>query len=362
MIQTNDLYPGFKKYQSEYEEKALSVLRSGWYIMGEELSKFEKGYAEYIGVKNCIGVASGLDALTIALHLLGVSEGDEVIVPANTYIASVLAITHNGATPIFVEPDEYYSIDASLVERTITKNTKAIMVVHLFGMPCDMDAIVDICDRYKLNLIEDCAQSHGALYKGKMTGTFGEAGCFSFYPTKNIGAFGDGGCIATDNDELADKMCTYRNYGSEKKYNNQMIGVNSRLDEIQAGLLRVKLKHIKELTEERKTLAQRYLEGIENDRICLPKVRDNTVPTWHQFVVRTKKRDELVECLRDNGISVMIHYPIPPHLSEAYEYLGYKKGDFPITEQYADEMVSLPFYNGLTEEDQRTVIVAINSF
>ena len=362
MLQANRLDRGFLKYQNEFEEAALRVLRSGWYILGQEVSRFEEEFASYCGSEYCVGLASGLDALWLAFRVLGVGEGDEVIVQGNTYIASVMGISINNATPVFVEPDEYYGLDADRIEEKITDRTKAVLAVHLYGHPCNMEKISEICRKHNLFLVEDCAQSHGAYYKDKMTGTFGDIGCFSFYPSKNLGAFGDGGAIITNSEKIADDMKMYRNYGSKKRYYNDVVGANSRLDEIQAALLSVRLKHLDELNEERKNLAERYLKGIQNDKIILPSVRDNTSPVWHQFVVRCNDRDALIEYLKKNEIGTIIHYPIPPHLSKAYEYLGLKKGCLPVTEKYADTVLSVPFYNGMTEEEQDRVIEALNSF
>ena len=255
MIMTNNLLKGYELYQKEYEEKAINILRSGWYILGKELEAFEKEWAEYNGAAYCVGVGNGLDALTLAFRSLGIKEGDEVIVQANAYIACVMGITLNGATPVFVEPDEYYSIDAEKIEEKITKKTKAILVVHLYGVPADMEWIDEICQRHNLYLVEDCAQSHGATYRHRKTGTFGAIGCFSFYPSKNLGAFGDGGAIVTNDKKIAETIKILRNYGSEKRYHNVMVGVNSRLDELQAGLLRVKLKYLEQLTLEREEIA-----------------------------------------------------------------------------------------------------------
>ncbi len=362
MLQANRLDRGFLKYQNEFEEAALRVLRSGWYILGQEVSRFEEEFASYCGSEYCVGLASGLDALWLAFRVLGVGEGDEVIVQGNTYIASVMGISINNATPVFVEPDEYYGLDADRIEEKITDRTKAVLAVHLYGHPCNMEKISEICRKHNLFLVEDCAQSHGAYYKDKMTGTFGDIGCFSFYPSKNLGAFGDGGAIITNSEKIADDMKMYRNYGSKKRYYNDVVGANSRLDEIQAALLSVRLKHLDELNEERKNLAERYLKGIQNDKIILPSVRDNTSPVWHQFVVRCNDRDALIEYLKKNEIGTIIHYPIPPHMSKAYEYLGLKKGCLPVTEKYADTVLSVPFYNGMTEEEQERVIEALNSF
>mgnify|MGYP001623072442 CR=1 FL=1 len=361
-IMPNRLDRGFFKYQKEFEEKALEVLRSGWYVLGPEVSAFEEEFALYTGAKFCVGLASGLDALWIAFRVLGIGAGDEVIVQGNTYIASVMGITINGATPVFVEPDEYYNIDASKIEEKITARTKAILVVHLYGQASNMKPIMEIAKKYNLRVVEDCAQSHGACFAGKMTGTFGDIGCFSFYPSKNLGGFGDGGGIITDHEEIAKAVKIFRNYGSEKRYYNQVVGANSRLDEIQAGLLRVRLSHLSELEEEKKNICNRYLREIKNSDILLPQIRLGATNIWHQFVIRTNRREELIDYLNDKGIGTIIHYPIPPHLSEAYSYLKIKKGSLPITERYAETVLSLPLYNGMTEEEQTYVIQAINKF
>lgn len=354
---------GFERYQKEYEEKALEVLRSGWYILGKEDEAFEKEYAEYIGTKYAVGVANGLDALILAFKVLGIGEGDEVIVQGNTYIASVMGITINGATPVIVEPDKYYQIDADKIEEKITDKTKAVLVVHLYGQAANMTKICDICKRHNLRLVEDCAQSHGAYHKGQMTGSFGDIGCFSFYPSKNMGAFGDAGAMTTNDPELARLMKIYRNYGSEKRYYNMVVGANSRLDELQAGLLRVKLTHMDEITKEREDLAARYTEGINNPLVIKPEVAEGSTCVWHQYVLRVPgRRDEFKQYLEDNGVGTIIHYPIPPHLAQAYEYLGFKEGSFPITEQFAGEVISLPIYTGMYKEEQERVIEVVNSF
>lgn len=356
------LAPLYERHNEEYDQAALRVLRSGWYIMGPELEAFEKEFATYTNSSCCIGVNSGLDALTLSLRALGIGQGDEVIVQANTYIATVLAITENGAKPVFVEPDEFYGINVDLVEGAITRNTKAIMAVHLYGQSCDMDPLTAISKQHGIPVIEDCAQSHGATYKGKMTGTFGMCGCFSFYPTKNLGAFGDAGALITNDTDLADKLKTLRNYGSKIKYRNEITGVNSRLDELQAALLRVRLKHLDEILAERENIAQAYLKGINNPRICLPQIRGDASHTWHQFVVQCENRNALQAWLQERGIQTQIHYPIPPHLSEAYARLKYTKGAFPITEHLADTVLSLPLYFGMAPEDIQYVIDTINEF
>lgn len=361
-IMPNRLDRGFFLYQEEFEKKALEVLRSGWYVLGKEVEQFEKEFAAYTGSAHCVGLASGLDALWLAFRVLGIGEGDEVLVPANTYIASVMGITINGATPVLVEPDEFYNIDADALEKHLTDKTKAVLAVHLYGQASKMDDIVAFCKKHDLRLVEDCAQSHGACYEGKMTGTFGDIGCFSFYPSKNLGGFGDGGAIVTDNAKIAEDMRMYRNYGSRKRYYNEIVGANSRLDELQAGLLCVRLQHMEELTQERKLLAERYTKELNNPKLLLPRVRDKADSVWHQYVIRCKDREQLIAYLEERGIGTIIHYPIPPHLSEAYEYLGKKRGDYPITEDYADTVLSIPLYNGMTEEEQDMVIAALNAF
>ncbi len=361
-IMPNRLDRGFFLYQQEFEDKAIEVLRSGWYILGNEVKKFEEEFATYTGAKHCVGVASGLDALWIAFRVLGIGEGDEVIVQGNTYIASVMGITINGATPIFVEPDEYFNIDASKIEEKITSKTKAILVVHLYGQASNMDPILELCKKYNLRLVEDCAQAHGAQWNGQQVGTFGDVGCFSFYPSKNLGAFGDAGAIITNDDKIAEDVKVFRNYGSEKRYYNKVVGANSRLDEMQAGFLRVRLEHLDELAKEKKMLCDRYLNELDNSLIVLPRVREGATHIWHQFVIKSEYRDELIKYLDDRGIGTIIHYPIPPHLSEAYNFLGLKKGTLPLTEEYADTVLSIPLYNGMTSEEQDYVIETINGF
>lgn len=361
-IMPNRLDKGFYMYQAEFEEKALEVLRSGWYVLGKEVSSFEEEFANYTGAQFCVGLASGLDALWIAFRVLGIGKGDEVLVQGNTYIASVMGITINGATPVFVEPDEYFNIDASKLEEKITSKTKAILVVHLYGQASNMNPIMEIAKKYNLRVVEDCAQSHGAKFNGKMTGTFGDVGCFSFYPSKNLGTFGDAGGIITNDPQIAEDVRVYRNYGSEKRYYNRVVGTNSRLDEMQAGLLRVKLSHLGELEEERRKICNRYLQKLKNPQILLPRIREGASHVWHQFVIQVDCRDELVTYLNENDIGTIIHYPIPPHLSEAYQYLNLPKGSLPITERYAETVLSLPLYNGMTEEEQEYVIEKINSF
>lgn len=361
-IMPNRLDRGFYLYQEEFEKKAIDVLRSGWYVLGNEVKSFEEEFAAYTGGKYCVGLASGLDALWIAFRVLGIGAGDEVLVQGNTYIASVMGITINGATPIFIEPDEYYNIDASKLEEKITSKTKAILVVHLYGQASNMAPIMEVAHKYNLRVVEDCAQSHGAKFNGQMTGTFGDIGCFSFYPSKNLGAFGDAGGIVTNDPKIAEDVRVFRNYGSEKRYYNKVVGTNSRLDELQAGLLRVRLSHIQELEDDKRRICKRYLSELHNENIILPQIREGATHIWHQFVIRTKRRDELIDYLNKKEIGTIIHYPIPPHMSEAYQYLNIPEGSLPITEEYAKTVLSIPLYNGMTDEEQTYVIDAINQF
>ena len=361
-IMPNRMDRGFYKYQDEFEAKALEVLRSGWYILGKEVASFEDEFAAYTGAKYCVGLASGLDALWIAFRLLNIGKGDEVIVQGNTYIASVMGITMNGATPVFAEPDEHFGMDPEKIELLITDRTKAVLVTHLYGIASRMDEIASICHKHNLRLVEDCAQSHGACFNGQMTGTFGDVGCFSFYPSKNLGAFGDAGAVVVNDEGLAKEFKIFRNYGSEKRYYNKVVGANSRLDELQAGLLRVRLAHMDELTEEKKKIAERYNSELNNPQILLPSLAPGATCVWHQYVIRCEERERLIKYLDEREIGTIIHYPIPPHLAEAYRYLGHKEGFLPITEHLAKTVLSIPMYNGMTEEEQSFVIEAINSF
>lgn len=358
----NSLIPQVQAHRSELVAAMLRVLDSGWYVLGEEVIAFEREFAALMGSRCCVSVASGLDALILALKALGISEGDEVLVPSNTYIATVMAITANNAVPVFVEPDDYYGMAPHLLESAITSKTKAILPVHLYGQACDMNAITDIANKYNLLIVEDCAQSHGAIFKGQKTGTFGKIGCFSFYPTKNLGAFGDGGAIITDDESVADRISLLRNYGSSRKYHHELEGVNSRLDEIQAALLRVKLPYLSGLIAERQSIAKRYLSHIKNPLLELPKIRKGATHTWHLFVIKTSERNRLQKYLKSQGIGTQIHYPIPPHLSPAYASWGKKKGEFPVAENLADTVLSLPLFNGMEETDQERVITACNCF
>ena len=352
----------FAAHKEEYLQTAARIMASGAYAMGPALASFEAAFAAYIGVNRCVGVACGLDSLWITLRLMGIGPGDEVIVQGNTFIATVMGITVNGAVPVFAEPDDYYGLDPLQLEALITPRTKAVMVTHLYGMPAAMDRISAFCAAHGLLLFEDCAQAHGAAFFGKKVGSFGKAGCFSFYPTKNLGGFGDGGCIVTDDESLARQALAFRLYGSEKKYHHTVVGANSVLDTLQAGLLQVRLRYLDEMNAEKRRLAQNYFTGLHNPAILLPQVRPGAVPVWHQFVVRCEKRDALQAYLRGKGIDTIIHYPIPPHLSEAYRYLGIKPGSLPKTEKFAETVLSLPLFNCMTEAEQQYVIETVNAF
>ena len=361
-IMPNVLDREYYAHKEEYDTRAIEVLESGWYILGKQVMEFEREYSQFTGTDYCVGVASGLDALILAFRALGIGKGDRVIVPANTYIASVMGVTINGAEPVFVEPDKFYNIDVEKIEWSIDSYTKAILAVHLYGQPAQMTKIMKIAKKYNLSVVEDCAQAHGALVDGKKVGSFGDVGCWSFYPSKNIGAYGDAGAVTTNNKCLAEEIKILRNYGSEKKYYNKIVGYNSRLDEMQAGLLRIKLKYIDEITKEKTEIAKYYSRNIKNNKIILPEVAQNVKSVWHQYVIYTKEREELISYLLRNEIGTAIHYPIPPHLSDAYKYMGYKNGDFPITEQYASHIISLPSYNGMTLEELEYIVHIINQY
>ncbi|MGN0378913.1 MAG: DegT/DnrJ/EryC1/StrS family aminotransferase [Butyrivibrio sp.] len=339
------------------------VYTRSWYIEGTEDEAFEKSFAGYCGAGYCVGTGNGLDALMLALKALGIGEGDEVIVPSNTYIATALAVTYVGASPVLAEPDiRTFNIDSDRIESKITERTKAIMPVHLYGQVCDMDPIMEIAARHNLYIVEDCAQAHGATYKGKKAGTFGDVSGFSFYPGKNLGALGDAGAVVTDRKEIADKVRALGNYGSDYKYHHIYKGNNSRLDEMQAAFLAAKLPQLDRMNEERRRVAQKYLNGIRNPEIILPYVLPDAVPVWHIFAIRCRRRDELEKYLNDNGIGTNKHYPIPIHLQECYRDLGYQKGDFPIAEEISATELSLPMYYGITDEQVQYVIDRINEF
>lgn len=339
------------------------VYTRSWYIEGVEDENFEKSFAQYCDTKYCVGVGNGLDALMLALKALNVGADDEVIVPSNTYIATALAVTYVGAKPVFVEPDiRTFNIDPNRIEAAITGKTKAIMPVHLYGQACDMDPIMEIAQKYSLYVVEDCAQAHGATYKGKKIGSFGNAAGFSFYPGKNLGALGDAGAMVTNNKEIADKVRALGNYGSDYKYHHIYLGNNSRLDEMQAAFLSAKLPHLDKINEERRKIANRYLNDIKNTQIVLPYIPEYANPVWHIFGIRCKRRTELETFLNERGIGTNKHYPIPMHLQECYKALGFKKGDFPVAEEISETEMSIPMYYGMTDAEVQYVIDTINDF
>lgn len=348
----------------ELDAAYTRVMDKGWFIQGGECEQFEKEYAAYIGSAHCIGVANGLDAIMLILRAYGISEGDEVIVPSNTFIATALAVTYVGATPIFVEPKiETYNIDVDKIECVISEHTKAIIAVHLQGRAADMDSINAIAKKYNLIVIEDAAQAHGAKYKGKMVGTLGDAAAFSFYPGKNLGALGDGGCVTTNHKDIADKVRALGNYGSDYKYHHIYAGVNSRLDEMQAAFLREKLLVLDKWNYRRQEIAAQYLEKMNNPVIKLPlDSTDEYGHVYHIFAVRCDRRDELEVYLKEKGIGTVKHYPIPIHLQKAYESMNLKRGAYPIAEEISDTILSLPMYYGMTDEEVEYVIKCINEF
>ena len=352
-----------KELDSELRAAFNRVFDNSWYIGGNEDAKFEEAFAAYCHTQYCIGCGNGLDALMLVLRALEIGAGDEVIVPSNTYIATALAVTYVGATPVFVEPDiRTYNIDPNKIEEKITPATKAIMPVHLYGQPCDMDPIMTIAKKHGLYVVEDCAQAHGATYKGQIIGSFGDAAGFSFYPGKNLGALGDAGATVTNNKELADKVRALGNYGSDYKYHHIYKGVNSRLDELQAAFLSAKLPLMDKVNEDRRQTAKKYLENIQNPDVELPYVLPDTVPVWHVFAIRSKKRDALAEYLTDKGIGINKHYPIPMHLQDCYRDLNIPEGALPIAEEISATQLSLPMYYGMTDEEIQYVIDAINHF
>ncbi len=355
--------PMERELDAELRAAFTRVFERSWYIEGKEDEAFEQAFAGYCGTKYCIGVGNGLDALMLVLKALDIGEGDEVIVPSNTYIATALAVTYVGARPVFVEPElETFNIDPSRIEAAITSRTRAIMPVHLYGRACDMDPIMAIAREYGLRVVEDCAQAHGATYKGQKVGTFGDAAGFSFYPGKNLGALGDAGAVVTNDKEIADKVRALGNYGSDYKYHHIYKGNNSRLDELQAAFLAAKLPLLEKMNAERRRVAGCYLNGMKNPQVILPCVSAEYVPVWHIFGVRCERRDALEKHLNDMGVGTNKHYPIPMHLQECYRDLGYKEGDFPISEEISRTELSLPMYYGIMEEEIQAVIDAVNSF
>jgi dTDP-4-amino-4,6-dideoxygalactose transaminase len=340
------------------------VLNSNWFVLGQNTETFESSYAAYNEVGHCVGVSNGLDAIHIALRALNIGEGDEVIVPSNTYIATLLAVSYVGALPVLVEPDlQTYNINPANIEAAITPRTKAIIPVHLYGQVCQMDLIMEIASKHNLYVVEDNAQAHGALLNGKMTGSFGHINATSFYPGKNLGALGDAGAVTTNDEALFAKAKVLRNYGSDKKYHNEVIGYNMRLDELQAALLSVKLPMLPKWITERRAIADEYYEALKNiEGLILPERSTTDGHVYHLFVIRTVRRDALQQWLTENGIGTLIHYPIPAHLQEAYKHLNLKKGDFPIAEEIAETCLSLPLWPGMSSESVMYVSSMIKSF
>lgn len=355
-----DLGSVYQDCRAEIDSALLRVAASGRYLGGNELATFERHFASFTGSEHCVGVGNGLDALHLALLALDVGPGDEVIVPANTFVATWLAVSRCGATVVPVEPQAAtYNIDTRLIERSITRNTKVIVPVHLYGQPADMDPILSIAQRYGLRVLDDCAQAHGARYRGRPVGSLADISAWSFYPGKNLGAFGDAGAITTNSSLLAERVRLLGNYGSRQKYRNEVKGFNSRLDEIQAAVLDAKLQRLASHTEARRSIAQRYLEGLQELPLVLPLVPDFAEPVWHLFVVRHARRDALQAELARRGIECLIHYPLPPHLQAAYAELSHSRGTWPITEAAHDEVLSLPMWPGLSEAQVDRVVTTV---
>lgn len=347
----------------ELQEAFRRVFEKSWYIGGTEDQEFENEFAQYCGAKYCIGAGNGLDALLLILKALNIGDGDEVIVPSNTYIATALAVTYAGGKPVFVEPDiRTFNIDPDRIEDALTEKTKAIMPVHLYGQACDMAPIMDIAQKRDLYVVEDCAQAHGATYRGQAVGTFGDAAGFSFYPGKNLGALGDAGAVVTNNQDLADKIRALGNYGSDYKYHHIYKGHNSRLDELQAAFLRAKLPHLNRMNAERRRIAECYSNGITNPKVIKPSVHPDCLPVWHIYGIRCAERDRLEAFLEENGIATNKHYPIPMHLQRCYADLDIPQGRLPIAEEISKTELSLPMYYGMTDEEIQYVIDKVNEY
>ena len=357
-----DLGAAYREIQTEIESAVLGSLRSGWYIGGQDVEAFEQEFAAFTETRHCVGVANGLDALRLALVAMGIGAGDEVIVPSNTYIATWLAVSQSGATPIPVEPVEStYNIDPDRIEAAITLRTKAIMPVHLYGQPADLDPILTLARKHGLRVLEDAAQAHGARYKGTRIGGHGDVVAWSFYPTKNLGALGDAGAVTTNDPEIAERIRVLHNYGSRVKYVNEVKGCNSRLDPIQAAALRVKLRYLDEWNARRTAIAARYSAALAGTGLVLPKVPEWAEPVWHLYVVQNADRDRLQKALQEVGIGTLIHYPIPPHLQKAYRDAGYAAGRFPIAESMANRLLSLPMGPQLDDAGVTAAIVALKA-
>jgi len=358
-----DLKRQYEKIKNEIDNAIFKVINDGDFILGKELEAFEKEFASYCDSKFCVGVNSGTSALHLTLIALGITKEDEVILPANTFISAAFAVSYTGANPVFVDIDrESYNIDVTKIKEKITKKTKAIIPVHLYGQTADMNPILEIAKKYDLKVVEDCCQAHGALYNGKKAGSIGDVGCFSFYPSKNLGAYGDSGAIATSDEKLLEKICMLRNYGQKVKYHHLIKGFNDRLDNIQAAILRVKLKYLDEWNTARRKHALFYNSLLEDTEAIIPVQKDYAKHIYHQYVIRTKERDNLSKYLNSKQISTLIYYPIPIHLQKAYSDLNCKKGTFPITEQYSDEIISLPIFPELKQEEIRYVVSNVKEF
>lgn len=360
MIEYENLGKLNAPFFKDFEQSFQNTLRRGWYVLGESVLDFEKSFSAYVGTNHAVGVASGLDALLLALKALDLKFGDEVIVPSNTYIATIIAIIQAGLRPVLVEPNiKTYNINVNNIEAKISSRTRVILVVHLYGKSCEMDPILALCRQYSLRLIEDCAQSHGATYKGQKTGSFGDFGCFSFYPTKNLGALGDAGAIVCNSDSFSSRVRRLRNYGSDQKYHNIVIGYNSRLDEVQAGFLNIKLKSLNDIIHHKRMLANLYLENLDS-RFIKPEVSDGFFDTYHIFNIRCRYRDKLKSYLLDNDIQTEIHYPVPPHKQIAMK--GVLAGKYPISEEIHNTTLSLPISLFHTQDDILEVCNVMNSF
>jgi len=361
MIKFLDLHKINERFRDKIDERIKTVLDCGWYLDGEQDRLFEKDFADFCGTKHCIGCGNGLDALSLIIKGYGFGKGDEIIVPANTYIASILAISQNGCTPVLVEPDiKTYNINPDLIEEKITEKTKAIMVVHLYGQAVQMEKVIEIAKKYNLKVIEDSAQAHGALYNGKRTGNLGDASGFSFYPGKNLGCMGDGGCVTTNDDELAAKVDAISNYGSDRKYHHIYKGVNSRLDELQAAILDVKLPFLDDDNKRRREISKFYRENIKNQKLILPETYDEKAHVWHIFAVRCETRDDFQKYLEENDIQTNIHYPTPPHKQGAY--LEWNNLSYPVTEKIHKTIISIPISPVLTDEEVNRVAEVINKY
>lgn len=355
--------PMEKELNQDLRDAFDRVFRASWYIEGKEDKTFESAFAEFCGVRHCIGVGNGLDALMLSLKAMGIGPGDEVIVPSNTFIATALAVTYTGAKPVLVEPDiRTFNLNPALIESAINEKTKAIIPVHLYGQACDMDPVMELAGQYGLKVVEDCAQAHGATYKGRRIGTFGDTACFSFYPGKNLGALGDAGAVITNNDKLAEKIRALGNYGSDYKYHHIYQGNNSRLDEMQAAFLAAKLPHLDRMNSERQRIAEIYSKGIHHPKVIVPYVMPECTPVWHIYGIRCSERDDLEQHLKERGIGTNKHYPIPIHLQECYRELNIPSGALPIAEEISRTELSLPLFYGMTDEEAQYVVSAINEF